>query len=215
MARFFYHNHIPGFLADTNDAILGALARNNAFDLTEMQRNAWLFEISCLKGILQEETEGQIIFEYSIPRLGKRIDAVLLLHGIVFVLEFKVGATDYLRQDTEQVWDYALDLKNFHEASRDLTIVPILIATDAKQSSIAQELSRYDDHVFEPVHTNSRDLPAIIARFVTQYAQNIDLARWARSRYMPTPTIIQAASSLYLNHSVSKYRNYSYDKISN
>ena len=204
MARFFYHNHILGFLADTNDAILGALARNNAFDLTETQRNAWLFEISCLKQILQDESEGQIIFEYSIPRLGKRIDAVLLLHGIIFVLEFKVGSTDYLRQDTEQVWDYALDLKNFHEASRDLTIVPVLIATDAEQSSVAQEVSRYDDQVFEPVQTNSRDLPAIIARFVEQYAQNIDLSRWAFSRYMPTPTIIQAASSLYLNHSVAE-----------
>lgn len=204
MARFFYHNHIPGFLADTNDAILGVLTRNNAFALTDLQRNAWLFEISCLKQILQDESEGQIIFEYSIPRLGKRIDVVLLLHGIVFVLEFKVGATDYLRQDTEQVWDYALDLKNFHEASRDLTIVPILIATDAKQSSIAQEISRYDDQVFEPVQTNSQDLPAIITRFVKQYAQNIDFSRWAISRYMPTPTIIQAASSLYLNHSVSE-----------
>ena len=136
MARFFYHNHIRGFLADTNDAILGELARKNTFDLTEQQRNAWLFEISCLKQILHDESEGQIIFEYSIPRLGKRIDAVLLLHGIVFVLEFKVGAPDYLRQDIEQVWDYALDLKNFHEASRDLTIVPVLIATDAEQSSV-------------------------------------------------------------------------------
>ena len=91
MARFFYHNHISGFLADTNDAILGALARNNAFDLTELQRNAWLFEFSCLKQILQDKSEGQIIFEYSIPHLGKRIDAVLLLHGIVFVLEFKLS----------------------------------------------------------------------------------------------------------------------------
>ena len=61
MARFFYHNLIPVFLADTNDAILGALARNNAFDLTELQRNAWLFEISCLKQLLQDESEGQII----------------------------------------------------------------------------------------------------------------------------------------------------------
>lgn len=162
------------------------------------------FVISCLKQLLQDESEGQIIFEYSIPRLDKRIDAVLLLHGIVFVLEFKVGATDYLRQDTEQVWDYALDLKNFHEASRNLTIVPVLIATDAKQSSIVQEISRYDDHVFEPVQTNLQNLPAIIAKFVNQYAQNIDLSRWAFSRYMPTPTIIQAASSLYLNHSVAE-----------
>ena len=204
MERFFYHNYIPDFLADTNDAILGVLARNIAFELTELQRNAWLFEISCLKQILHDESEGQIIFEYSIPRLGKRIDAVLLLHGIVFVLEFKVGATDYLRQDTEQVWDYALDLKNFHEASRDLTILPILIATGAKQSSIEQEISRYDDQVFEPVLSNVHDLSAIITRFVKQFAQDIDLSRWAYSRYMPTPTIIQAASSLYLNHSVAE-----------
>ena len=204
MARFFYHNNIRGFLADTNDAILGALARNNAFELMELQRNAWLFEISCLKHILLDESEGQIIFEYSIPRFGKRIDTVLLLHGIVFVLEFKVGAADYLRQDSEQVWDYALDLKNFHEASRDLTIVPILIATDAKQSSITQEISRYDDQVFEPVQTNSQGLLAIITRFVKQFAQDIDMSRWAYSRYMPTPTIIQAASSLYLNHSVAE-----------
>lgn len=204
MGRYFYHNHIRGFLADTNDAILGVLARNNAFDLTDLQRNAWLYEITFLKQVLQGKSEGQIVFEYSIPRLGKRIDIVLLLHGIVFVLEFKVGATDYLRQDLEQVWDYALDLKNFHEASRDLTIVPILVATDAKDSSVKQEVSRYDDQVFEPILANSQELPAIVSKFVKQYAQSIDLSRWVFSRYMPTPTIIQAASSLYLNHSVSE-----------
>ncbi len=204
MDRYFYHNHILGFLADSNDAVLGALARNNSFQLVNQQRNAWLYEIRLLRDILRNESNGQIIFEYSIPRLGKRIDAVLLLRGIVFVLEFKVGATDYLRQDTEQVWDYALDLKNFHEDSRDLTIVPILIATDAKDSSSTQEVSHYDDQVFEPVLSNSKDLPGIIAQFSAQYAQNIDLSRWAFSRYMPTPTIIQAASSLYLNHSVSE-----------
>ena len=204
MERFFYHNHIPGFLADTNDAILGTLAKNNAFALINTQRKAWLYEITFLKQFLLNESKGQIIFEYSIPRLGKRIDTVLLLHGIVFVLEFKVGATEYLRQDLEQVWDYALDLKNFHEASRDLTIVPILVATDAKDSSVKQEASRYDDQVFEPVLANSQEFPAIIARFVGQYAQNINLSRWVFSRYMPTPTIIQAASSLYLNHSVDE-----------
>jgi hypothetical protein len=204
MDRFFYHNHILGFLADSNDAVLGALARNNSFQLVNQQRNALLYEISLLKDLLRNESNGQIIFEYSIPRLGKRIDVVLLLHGIVFVLEFKVGALEYSRQDLEQVWDYALDLKNFHEASSDLTIVPILIATDAKDSSSVQGVSRYDDHVFEPVLSNSEDLPGIIARFVGQYSQDVDLSRWAFSRYMPTPTIIQAASSLYLNHSVNE-----------
>ena len=204
MERFFYQNNIANFLATSEDAILGALAKNNTFDLVDLQRNAWLYEITFLKELLHNEKEGQIIFEYSIPRLGKRIDVVLLLHGIVFALEFKVGADEYLRQDVEQVWDYALDLKNFHEASRDLTIVPVLIATNAKKFSACKEVSQYDDHVFEPILSNAGTLSDIITQFVTKYAQNIDLNHWVFSRYMPTPTIIQAASSLYLNHSVAE-----------
>lgn len=203
MERFFYQNSISGFLAASQDEVLGVLTRNNTFDLADLQRNAWLYEISFLKNLLRNENDGQIIFEYSIPRLGKRIDTVLLLHGIAFVLEFKVGAEEYLRQDLEQVWDYALDLKNFHEASRDLTIVPILIATNADSSSLNKEISQYDDHVFEPILTNAETLSKVIAQFVEQYGEKRDLSRWVFSRYMPTPTIIQAASSLYLNHSVA------------
>ena len=203
MDRFYYQNSIAGLLADSEDTILGALARSNTFDLVDLQRNAWLYEIRHLKDMLRTESVGQIVFEYSIPRLGKRIDVVLLLHGIVFVLEFKVGAKEYLRQDLEQVWDYALDLKNFHEASRNLTIVPILVATDADSASIKKEVSHYDDQVFEPISANAEALPGIIAQFIADYARDTDLSRWVFSRYMPTPTIIQAASSLYLNHSVA------------
>ena len=203
MERFFYQNNITGFLADSEDTILGALARNNSFDLVDLQRNAWLYEITFLKNLLRNESSGHIIFEYSIPRLGKRIDAILLLHGIVFVLEFKVGAKEYLRQDLEQVWDYALDLKNFHEASRNLTIVPILVATDADSASVSKEVSQYDDQVFEPILSNAASLSLIIAQFEEEYSTTNDLSRWVFSRYMPTPTIIQAASSLYLNHSVA------------
>lgn len=203
MERFFYQNNVAGFLADSEDTILGALARNNPFNLIALQRNAWLYEIRCLKNLLQKESSGQVIFEYSIPRVGKRIDVVLLLHGIVFVLEFKVGAEEYSRQDLEQVWDYALDLKNFHEASRDLTIVPILVATDADRVSDSKKVSQYDDHVFEPILANAESLSQMIATLLAENAQKIDLSRWGLSRYMPTPTIIQAASSLYLNHSVA------------
>ena len=203
MERFFYQNEIANFLIDSEDMILGALARNNPFELLDLQRNAWLYEISLLKRLLCHERSGQIIFEYAIPRLGKRIDVVLLLHGIVFVLEFKVGADKYCRQDVEQVWDYALDLKNFHEASRNVVIVPILVATDAKNASVTQEVSQYHDQVFEPILSNVESLPQIVAQLVAEYAQELDLSRWLFSRYKPTPTIIQAASALYLNHSVA------------
>lgn len=205
MARYFYKDEFSGFLAASENEILGAMAQGNPFALVDLQRNAWMSEIQLLKSILAEENSGQILFEYSIPRLGKRIDVVLLLHGIVFVLEFKVGAEAFDRQDVEQVWDYALDLKNFHEASRELTIAPILIATEAAESSASQRLSLYDDHVLEPVLCNAAGLGGVITQITADCNPNkADLSQWADSRYMPTPTIIQAASALYLNHSVEE-----------
>ena len=141
MNRYFYADSIMNFLTRSANEILGMLAAENSFNLNDLQKNAWLFEIRLLKNILSNERNGQVLFEYSIPRLGKRVDVVILLKGIVFVLEFKVGAQSFSRQDSEQVWDYALDLKNFHEASRDLIIVPVLIATNAPDSSAIQKIS--------------------------------------------------------------------------
>ena len=188
-------------MQDSDSEILGNLVQFSPFDLTDLQRNAWIYEISYLKQLLQNKS-GQILFEYSIPRLGKRIDVVLIIKGIIFVLEFKVGAKEYLRQDIEQVWDYALDLKNFHEESHAAVIVPILIATEAKDCTTALIFSHYNDMVFEPVLCNTDNLPLVLDKTLKNYASSLDLSDWARSRYMPTPTIIQAASSLYLNHSV-------------
>ncbi len=202
MNRFFYADSVANFVASSEKEILGALAIENSFDLNDLQRNAWLYEIRLLKDILSDQTYGQVIFEYSIPRLGKRIDVTLLLRGIVFVLEFKVGAQEYFRHDSEQVWDYALDLKNFHEASQSLTIVPILVATEAPDSAENMKFSHYDDHVFEPILCNAGNLKRVIAEIIERHATDIDLSNWKYSRYMPTPTIIQAASALYLNHSV-------------
>ena len=204
MNRYFYADSIMNFLTRSANEILGMLAAENSFNLNDLQKNAWLFEIRLLKNILSNERNGQVLFEYSIQRLGKRVDVVILLKGIVFVLEFKVGAQSFSRQDSEQVWDYALDLKNFHEASRNLIIVPVLIATNAPDSSAIQKISLYDDKVFEPIRCNADGLAEVIIKITTEYTWQTDLSHWAYSRYMPTPTIIQAASSLYLNHSVEE-----------
>lgn len=200
--RYFYKESIKNFLIEAENSILGKLARENGFDLTTEARNAWVAEIALLKQILTTYQTGEILFEYSIPRLGKRIDVVLLLKGIVFVLEFKVGAEEFIRQDVEQTWDYALDLKNFHEASESLTIAPILIATHAKESSKRNTFSHYDDYVFNPIMCNASELATVLARICEPYGRDIDLSNWSKSRYRPTPTIIQAASALFLNHSV-------------
>ena len=161
--------------------------------------------------------EGQIIFEYTIPRLGKRVDVVLLMDGVVFTIEFKAGANEFVVNDKEQVWDYALDLKNFHEESRDRIIVPILVATEAPDkecSSTPGLFSYYDDRVYFPLFSNSKTLPGIISRILeTEPGQQaIDAHEWLFSRYNPTPTIIQAASALYMNHSVEDITKHEADK---
>ena len=121
------------FLRADVETILGHLTENSTFDVLPTQRNAWLAEIV----VVREQVaglDGSIFFEFSIPRMGKRIDVVVLTGPVVFALEFKVGATSFDRNAIEQVWDYALDLKNFHQGSHNLPIAPILVATDARTS---------------------------------------------------------------------------------
>ena len=130
MERFYYGKSIKSFLDEDVNSILGVLSASESCDTAREQKNAWLDEIRLLKSILHGY-DGYVFFEYSIPRLGKRADVILLIKGVVLCLEFKVGAERFESADKEQVWDYALDLKNFHEPSRNMFIAPILIATDA------------------------------------------------------------------------------------
>jgi hypothetical protein len=127
MNRSYYSDTIQGFLDKSSDEIIGALATAHAFTLDPTQRNAWLQQITILRSVLPDHrAKGTIYFEYSVPRLGKRIDVVLLLAGVVFVLEFKVGEREFHAHAIDQVWDYALDLKNFHETSHDRPVAPVL-----------------------------------------------------------------------------------------
>jgi hypothetical protein len=200
--RFYYRNSIDAFLNEEEPTILGKLARANSFNLVSDQRNAWLDEIRILKNVLPG-LSGDVVFEYAIPRLGKRIDVVVLTGGCVFCLEFKCGADEYLYADKEQVWDYALELKHFHEPSRDLPIIPVLVATDAERLDTELEVSQYDDMVAEPLLCNAVTLEDAL-RIVPPmpHEKSIDGWHWVTGRYSPTPTIIQAASALYAHHNV-------------
>lgn len=203
MERFYYHQTIGNFLREDRLSILGTLSDADSFDTGRDQRNAWNEEINLLQSILAP-CEGDVFFEYSIPRLGKRIDVVLLVNGIVFCLEFKVGAERFEVADRDQVWDYALDLKNFHEPSRDLCIAPILIATDAPDEPFDLHTCNYDSKVYVPLYANGATLKSAIDTVLgkTVSATAVNGLDWAGGRYAPTPTIIQAASALYAHHNV-------------
>lgn len=206
--RFFYKSSITNFLKTPVDTIFGQMSRADEMDTAATQKYAWEQEIEIMKESLMpyNDEDAWILFEYTIPRLGKRVDVVVLLRERVFVIEFKAGESEFLHNDVDQVLDYALDLKNFHQGSIDRLIVPILVATDSKQYSTICQLSHYDDGVYEPLLTNATNLGNIIQLVLSENIQYRDytvaINDWARSRYSPTPTIIEAARSLYLNHSV-------------
>lgn len=206
--RYFYRSELSIFVQDSADDIFGKIARNDEGDSVAEQKYAWSEEIEIMQQVLLpwKDENGEIIFEYSIPRLGKRIDVVVLLRGIVFAIEFKAGEDVYLRADMEQVMDYALDLKNFHLGSHHRTIVPILVATEAKKSSHELRFSVYDDQIYNPLLTNADNLGRLIGEVLereqAQPSSIDEFADWAISRYSPTPTIIEAASALYQSHSV-------------
>ncbi len=198
--RQYYRNTISKFIEQNFNDIWTQLTAVGRGDLLQTQKQAWLEQINILKEQLPC-LDGDIFFEYSIPRLGKRADVVVLIKGVIFVIEFKVGAKEFTTADINQVWDYALDLKYFHEQSHSLPIVPILISTNAKDSDIS--IFQYDDQVVTPILSNGSNLSDIIRRsLIILPSCEIDNYLWGISRYAPTPTIIEAAQSLYKNHSV-------------
>lgn len=203
MNRAYYSDSISNFCKSTSDEIIGKLAINNEFSLEQSQRDAWHEEIKILHEIIAS-FQGSIYFEYSIPRMGQRIDAVLLIGPVIFVLEFKIGEEYFVSNAIDQVWDYALDLKNFHESSHEQYITPILIATKARNAYPVISITPQNDKLLFPIMSTVKLLGKVIED-VLQFAEgdNIDRIWWERGRYCPTPTIIEAAMALYNHHSVS------------
>ena len=215
--RCLYDNNFIGFLNETDVSILGKLCDRYHGDAKTTTREAWKGEISVMKDALSRlsNKDGRIIFEYDIPRLGKRIDVVLLYRGIIFCLEFKVGQANILEADVDQVLDYALDLKNFHRFSQDKVIVPILIATDYRGSSSDVKMSVYDDQVVNPLVTGASGVLNLLSAVLTRFPNETPVdPNWIISPYAPTPTIIEAARSLYENHSVENITRHEADKVS-
>lgn len=215
--RCLYSGDFYTFLTQNPSSIFGTLCDNYHGDALTTTREAWQGEITILKNVLSDllDKSGQIVFEYDIPRLGKRIDAVLLYRGIIFCLEFKVGESRILEADVDQVLDYALDLKNFHKFSQDAVIVPILIATEFKGQTTSINMSVYDDRVVNPLITGKSGIPELIKQIIVKFPSEPPIDRnWIISPYAPTPTIVEAAKTLYESHSVENITRHEADKVS-
>lgn len=181
--------------------VLGDIVARHSFAVEEAQRNSWQHEISQLQGIAAQIPNANFFFEFAIPRMGKRADAIVLAGNVVFVLEYKVGAQSYEPHASEQVLDYALDLKNFHEGSHDKTIVPVVVATAAPDAPCVPAF--WIDGITKPLFANDATLGPLLTWLISELSSGeTNAIDWAQSSYKPTPTIIEAAQALYRGHNV-------------
>lgn len=199
--RSYYSSDIKDFLKKSNEEILGIMYENNvSAEITIQQSNTWEQEISILKKQLADFNNGRIIFEYTIPRMGKRVDVVFLHKNIVFLMEFKCGDNQYKISTYDQVYDYALDLRNFQKESHNKLLVPIMVSTKAPTEEL---MIKECDRIIEPIKCNAENIVYAIKKISSIYTEpDFDYLSWENSEYLPTPTIVEAAQALYRGHNV-------------
>jgi hypothetical protein len=197
----FYASPVADFLESPDSIVYAALTQPHGFTLTNEQLTAWKLQLGILRAAL-EGHRGWIHLEFDIPRLGRRVDAVLVSGAAVIPIEFKVNATRYERADYEQAWDYGLDLKHFHHPSHNASVFPILCATDAPKGDTKWAAS-HTDGLRPPFRCNSKQLRTAIELAISSTdGQDLDAAEWGLGVYSPTPTILEAARALYARHTV-------------
>lgn len=205
--RYYYSDTIADFLNRNADEIVGKLTLSSQHDINDETAQSWTEEILTLHNILLPYSgKGSVYFEYNIPRMGRRADVIAVIDGIVFVLEYKTAEQRFQRDAMIQVWDYALDLKNFQEGSQNRILIPILVAPKEKDSHCKLDLKHFEDNVYEPLMVNSKQLGIAIEKVLEningQPKSHDDDDIWAKSGYSPTPTIIEAAVALYEENTV-------------
>ena len=207
--KAYYCNSIPSFVMDRPGEIINALIEHS-FEISKAQDSAWRNQISELQTRLQVAgMTGDIIFEYDIVRLGKRIDVILLIRHMVFSVEFKNGKDVFTAQDAQQAEDYALDIKNFHKESEDLYVCPILVATDAKPYQKKQFINAYPDKQVFLQRENMDSLIPKVSEIASAFGddEELNFEKWFNSPYHPTPTIIAAAVEAYKSHDLTAIAN--------
>jgi len=222
----YYAAPVEEFLRAADDEVYAPLASPHGYTLAPEQLSAWRLQLPVLRAALSDVADvadGQsaapwIHLEFDIPRLGRRVDAVLVASSCVIPIEFKVGAKTFERPDYDQAWDYGLDLKNFHAPSHAAAIFPILCATEAPRGD-ARWKPPHPDGVRPPFRCSGAELGRAIRLALEASpslplplgegrgegafaAPRLDPATWGTGSYSPTPTIIEAARSLYARHTV-------------
>jgi hypothetical protein len=137
----FYAAPVEAFLAASDEEAYTPLAAPHAYTLAPEQLSARRLQLPVLRTALADlptravtSPAPWIHLEFDVPRLGRRVDAVLVTSTAVIPIEFKVGAKKFQQANYEPAWDYGLDLKHFHAPSHAAAIFPILCSTETPKS---------------------------------------------------------------------------------
>lgn len=207
MDRSYYNSTFNDFLDNDNEKILGIISTKSGFDDTTQQKIAWREQIIFLKSLIENLDDGYISFEFEIPRMGKRIDNIIMINGIIFIIEFKIGGDKFKKTDMTQVEDYALDLKNYHKDSHDKIIVPILLITKNSEDNIKNYTKAYDD-VYEQINATKNNILKIINFILDkEEKKDVNYFDWEKSPYKPTRNIIESAKESYSKHGVKNIKS--------
>jgi hypothetical protein len=193
--------NVPAF---SDSHLFGQLAQKLPFAIEPTQSAAWKYQIGHLRTLAAELPGAHFFMEFLIPRMGRRVDLIVIFDGVIFVVEYKVHKHQFDRSDLDQVYGYGLDLKYFHESSHKRQIVPVLVATEV--SSLHDQSLHWDqDGLAKPLKASPSQLAPIISRIAaTLRAPVLDPRIWFMGRYRPTPTIVEAAQALYRGHDVEE-----------
>ncbi|HEX4793210.1 MAG TPA: DUF2075 domain-containing protein [Humisphaera sp.] len=200
------------------DEVLGRLAQHNAelgfSSFWADSVDAWRIQLDVIQRAFRQLICGRIntapwhvLLEYTIPLRNQRPDVVILTDSVIFVVEFKVGATTHESAAVWQAHSYALDLRDFHPGCRDKLIVPILVATNAAGETFSQKT--LDPSLLPASLPVLLANPTTLGSYLCQFSAapnndggTVNPAEWESAVYSPTPTIIEAAQALFSKHSV-------------
>jgi hypothetical protein len=134
--------------------------------------------------------ESWLVFEYELPReRGRRPDVVLLSGDKVVVLEFKQqGVPD--RAFIDQAEAYARDLADYHEASHNREVTPLLVLTGSARSW---------GEIAGVRVCGAGDLGTCIVELIGPAGAATDPEQWLTSDYAPLPSLVRAARMIF-NH---------------
>ncbi len=197
-----YLENLSKFSTSDVGTVLSSL-REFVTDAGESQIRAWRESIRILQSAAIEflskqpsaAESGSIFFEYTIPLESRRIDALLLLNGVVIVMEFK-GKQTAPFADIDQASAYARDLRAYHRECENVPVRCCLIPTRSSA----------------PVETVG-DVDIVSPEFISTYLNELfqegapapNAENFVKLEcYQPLPSLIKAARELFTSGTLTR-----------